>query len=55
LAEEISIDDLPISSLIGRCRVFDLPKIEENIGYEDLKSLNIEEAIRVLFKTTNLN
>jgi arylformamidase len=48
-----SIDQLPIDTLIGSCRVFELPEIKGGIGVKDIEKLNIKGETRILFKTRN--
>jgi arylformamidase len=48
-----SIEQLPIDTLIGSCRVFELPEITGGIGVKDIEKLNIKGEARILFKTRN--
>lgn len=50
-----TIDKLPLEVLIGPCRVFEIPEINEAIGLGDLEKLDFDHHIRVLFKTRNSN
>ncbi len=52
-AEGLSIDQLPLDTLIGSCQVFELPEVEGGIGPKDLEKLDFKGTTRVLFKTTN--
>lgn len=49
-----SVDELPLSSLVGPVHVFELPDEIKSIGPEELSVLDgWEDAERVLFKTRN--
>ena len=51
--DEATIDQLSLNILIGPCQVFELPEISQAIGPRDLKKLDFDNHIRVLFKTRN--
>jgi len=54
IRDGVSVDELPLSSLIGPVRVFELPDEIERIGPEEMSVLNGWECVeRVLFKTRN--
>ncbi|MBE7446185.1 MAG: cyclase family protein [Planctomycetia bacterium] len=48
----ITIDQIPLDSLIGNATVFDI-KNKEKIDLDDLKSLELQNCKRVIFKTRN--
>ncbi len=48
----ITIDQIPLDSLIGNVTVFDI-KNNEKIDLDDLKSLELQNCKRVIFKTRN--
>ena len=48
----ITIDHIPLDSLIGNATVFDI-KNKEKIDLDDLKSLELQNCKRVIFKTRN--
>ena len=48
----ITIDQIPLDSLIGNATVFDI-KTKEKIDLEDVKSLQLKNVKRVIFKTIN--
>ena len=50
-----TIDKLPLDILIGPCRVFEMPEVNESIGLGDLEKLAFDDHTRVLFKTKNSN
>jgi arylformamidase len=47
------VDALPLDSLVGKCRVFDLTKTKKEITEKDLAKLDIKKGDIVLFKTRN--
>lgn len=53
LAEGKTIEQVPISSTVGPCKVFDLSAIKEGISRKDLEELPINENDIILFKTRN--
>jgi arylformamidase len=48
-----SVDELSLNSTIGRTRVLDLGRVEEEITADDLVAAGIGDAQRVLMKTRN--
>ncbi|MGX1263851.1 arylformamidase [Rossellomorea marisflavi] len=48
-----TIETIDIKQLVRQVKVFDLTDAEENISYEDIKDLDIEENDFVIFKTKN--
>jgi arylformamidase len=48
----IKIDQIPLEYLIGKVTVFDIKK-KEKIDLEDVKSLPLQDKVRVFFKTIN--
>ncbi len=48
-----SIDQLNLLTLIGPCMVFDMTHIDDSIGFDDVKSLDVDSGKIVLFKTRN--
>jgi len=48
----ITVDQIPLDSLIGNATVYDV-KNKEKIDVEDLKSLKIGNCDRIIFKTIN--
>ncbi len=48
-----TIETIDIKQLVRPVKVFDLTDAEENISYEDIKDLAIEENDFVIFKTKN--
>lgn len=48
-----SIEQLQIDTLIGSCKVFELPEIKGGIGPNDIEKFDIEGETRILFKTKN--
>ena len=50
-----TVDQLSLDVLIGPCRVFEMPEINESIGPSDLENLDMDSHVRILFKTRNLD
>ena len=48
-----SSDSEVLENLIGPAKVFDLTHVNDSIGYDDIKNLEIQENDFVLFKTRN--
>ncbi|MEW4306849.1 cyclase family protein [Rossellomorea marisflavi] len=48
-----TIETIDIKQLVRPVKVFDLTAAEENISYDDIKDLDIEENDFVIFKTKN--
>lgn len=48
-----TIDQLNLSTLVGPCVVFDMMHIEDSIGFDDVKSLDVDAEKIILFKTRN--
>jgi len=48
-----TIETIDIKQLVRQVKVFDLTDAEENISYDDIKDLDIEENDFVIFKTKN--
>lgn len=48
-----TVDQLPIETLIGPCRVVELLNVKESIGPSVLEKIDFENVVRVLFKTRN--
>lgn len=48
-----TIDNVPLESLIGPCRVLDLTSVEDTIMPEDLEPHSIQAHERILLKTKN--
>ena len=49
----LSVDELPLSTLIGQCRVIDATNCDRYISSSFVKDLEIHKGDRVLFKTQN--
>ncbi len=49
----LTIDQLDLSTFTGSCRVLDLSNSQVSISIKDLAEKNIQEAERVLLKTSN--
>lgn len=47
------IDEISLDKFYGKCKVFDLTKVEEKITKYDLEKLYIQEGDIILFKTKN--
>ncbi len=52
IADGMTMEQMPLEPVIGRCRVFELD-CEDQITADDLKKLKIAPRQRVLFKTRN--
>jgi len=52
IADGLTMEQMPLEPVIGRCRVFELD-CEDQITVSDLKKLKIAPRQRVLFKTRN--
>jgi len=50
---EKTIDQIPLDTFIGPCRVLDFTNSEKFISKDDLQSKDIKEGERILFKTKN--
>lgn len=50
-----TIDEIPLTNLIGPCRVFDMTHIKEAISAADLKNCDFSSISIALFKTANSN
>ena len=48
-----TVDQLPIETLIGPCRVIEMLDVKESIGLSALEKLDLGGATRILFKTKN--
>lgn len=48
-----TIDQLPLASFYGPCRVLDLTKVQVAISIDDLKACQLAAGERILFKTSN--
>lgn len=48
-----TVDKISFDYLIGNCKVFNLPFVEEKIVDSDLQKLDIDESDIILFKTKN--
>jgi arylformamidase len=53
IADGLTMEQMPLEPVIGRCRVFELLDCEDQITVDDLKKLKIAPRQRVLFKTRN--
>lgn len=53
IADGMTMEQMPLEPVIGRCRVFELLDCEDQITVDDLKKLKIAPRQRVLFKTRN--
>lgn len=53
VADGITIEKVPLDSLVGPCRVIDLSMLKEKITRQDLEPLGIIAGQRLLFKTKN--
>ncbi len=53
MADGMYIDQVPLSTTIGPCRVVDLTKCNDVITQQDLQQHTIEEGSIILFKTRN--
>lgn len=53
VADGLTMEQMPLEPVIGRCRVFELLDCEDQITADDLKKLKIAPRQRVLFKTRN--
>jgi len=54
VGDGISVDAIPLDTLIGPCRVYEIAN-NDTIRKPDLQSLNFDSIKRVLFKTANSN
>lgn len=52
VADGLTMEQMPLEAVIGRCRVFELD-CEDQITADDLKKLKLMVGQRVLFKTRN--
>lgn len=50
-----TIDQIPLETFFGPCRVLDLTAVKEGITSQDLESKKIKEGERILLKTDNSN
>lgn len=48
-----TVDNIPLSALVGPCRVLDMTHCPESVGVVDLEKYNIQPNERILLKTTN--
>lgn len=48
-----TIEIIPLNSLVGPCKVFDLTHVDDKITTEDLRGFSIEKDDFILFKTSN--
>lgn len=48
-----TIEDIPLSDLVTKCRVVDFTEVNGSINEDQLKDLNIKEGEFILFKTKN--
>ncbi len=48
-----SLDQIPLETFVGNCRVIDCTKDEMSVKRETLESQNIQKGERILLKTTN--
>ena len=53
IADGMTMEQMPLEPVIGRCRVFELLDCDDQITVDDLKKLKIAPRQRVLFKTRN--
>ncbi len=53
VADGLTMEQMPLEPVIGRCRVFELLDCGDQITVDDLKKLKIAPRQRVLFKTRN--
>jgi len=53
IADGLTMEQMPLEPVIGRCRVFELLDCGDQITVDDLKKLKIAPRQRVLFKTRN--
>ena len=47
------VDELPLESMVGMCRVLDFSNVKEAIHIEDLKKYKIQKGERIMVKTKN--
>lgn len=48
-----SLDDIPLATFIGECRVIDCTKDQEAVSLETVEKANIQKGERILLKTSN--
>lgn len=48
-----TIDQLELSQVIGRCKVFDMSSVDDGIAQDHLENLDIQPHDIILFKTSN--
>ena len=53
IKDGLTSDSENLEPLIGNCKVYDLSHLEDHIGLDDIKYLNIKENDFVIFKTKN--
>lgn len=49
----VTIDQLDLSKLVGPCTVIDMSHVDDHIGMDDLKNIEIQPDQIILFKTKN--
>ncbi|MFA6536252.1 MAG: cyclase family protein [Candidatus Paceibacterota bacterium] len=49
----VSLDQIPLTILIGPCRVLDFSEVKESVKIEDLKKFSPQKGERLLVKTSN--
>lgn len=47
------VDEIPLSSVVGPCRVLDMTSVTDGIMRKDLEDRGIQSGERILFKTQN--
>ncbi len=55
LGNKITIDQIDLNKLVGKCKVLDLTKIEDKITKSDLQDFDIQKDDIILLKTKNSN
>ena len=48
-----TIDKLKIETLVGSCKVVEIPDAKKSIGPPELEKLDLDGTVRILFKTRN--
>ncbi|MBL9131259.1 MAG: cyclase family protein, partial [Verrucomicrobiaceae bacterium] len=53
IADGKTMEQMPLEAVIGRCKVYDMTAVEDQITADDLKKIKFASGQRVLFKTRN--
>lgn len=48
-----TFESIPLDSLVGQCKVFDLTNVEDGITKKDLEAFDIQQGDFIFFKTKN--